>query len=286
MAPDTLQHVQREATDLVDGLSIRLEPAPTVRRVMAYLVDLSIINLLLTAAALVLTIPLTVLAFGAAAVGALLHGRDGPPEDPFVLMLLIVSLILFLLALLCMYHGYFIWYESKKGHTPGKRIFGLRVVAEDGGKATVGQCVLRDMLRYVDCVLLVPGLICISLTERRQRLGDLAAKTRVVYAKREEEAHISLFMRYERYALLLSSQPTRPIARTVAREFLAHASRRLVFGEAAGSDGRPDSALIAAFESATQLQRPPGLDDAECLRFFAELCNRRLSVAAIGSPSI
>jgi uncharacterized RDD family membrane protein YckC len=35
-------------------------------------------------------------------------------------------------------------------------------------------------MRYIDCALVIPGLVCILATERRQRLGDLAAGTLVV----------------------------------------------------------------------------------------------------------
>lgn len=279
MAPDTPQHVQREATDLVDGLSIRLEPAPTLRRVMAYVFDLSIITAAIYVVALVFGLMLLFFFASARAISS-----DGPREA--VVALLLIPLLLFLLIVLCFYHGYFILLENKTGQTPGKKVFGLRVVAEDGGKATLGQCILRDVLRYIDCGLLVPGLVCISLSEKRQRLGDLAARTRVVYARRDEESSIALYMSYERYVLLLASQPSGPIPRGFATRFLSHASRKLILGEPTGSDGRPDSAWVADFESAAQLQRPSGIDDQECLRFFAELCNRRLSAAASGAQFI
>lgn len=71
-----------------------------------------------------------------------------------------------------------------RGQTLGKRTLGIRVVRVDGTAAGAVPIFVRTLLRAVDGLFLyLVALICILATgPRRQRLGDLAAKTRVVAA--------------------------------------------------------------------------------------------------------
>lgn len=82
---------------------------------------------------------------------------------------------------------YFLLLESVLGTTIGKRVFGLRVVSDDGTIHTVPQTVVRNLLRPLDQlsflgVFLIPGLTS------QQRLGDLAAGTIVGRASKPTEA--------------------------------------------------------------------------------------------------
>jgi len=72
--------------------------------------------------------------------------------------------------------------ELLTGQTLGKRIAGVRVVRTDGGRPGAGAIAARTLLRIVDGQLVyLVGLGVAFLTgERRQRLGDLAARTMVV----------------------------------------------------------------------------------------------------------
>ena len=69
------------------------------------------------------------------------------------------------------------------GATPGKRAMGLRVMNINGTPVGWGGSVIRNLLRPVDalpgCYLL--GFLSVYLSERFQRLGDLAAGTIVVH---------------------------------------------------------------------------------------------------------
>ncbi|TQN32293.1 putative RDD family membrane protein YckC [Haloactinospora alba] len=68
-----------------------------------------------------------------------------------------------------------------RGQTPGMRLFGVRVITDDGSEATVGQMFLRWLLLAVDGFAGgLAGLLVMLATERRQRVGDLAARTLVV----------------------------------------------------------------------------------------------------------
>ncbi len=86
-------------------------------------------------------------------------------------------------ALSLLYYGLS---EAAGGQTLGKRAAGVRVVRVDtGAPPGVGAVVVRTLLRIVDSLpfLYLLGLIVVFATgKRRQRLGDLAAKTTVVRA--------------------------------------------------------------------------------------------------------
>jgi len=85
------------------------------------------------------------------------------------------------LAILCLVFGYYWIPEALWGRTAGKRVLDIRVERVDGSKAGFGATFVRTLvLVLIDWLV---GLIVVLVTgERRARLGDLAAKTRVVAA--------------------------------------------------------------------------------------------------------
>lgn len=144
--------------------------AGPARRFFAYLIDLMARG----AIALMLGIALTLAGFtvgeslGQASAGVLL-------------------LVMFLLE-----WGYYILFEVVwSGRTPGKRAMSLRVIGEGGQPLTIGQSILRNLLRAAD---LLPsavgfptyaiGVLVMSKDARFRRLGDLAAGTIVIVEKR------------------------------------------------------------------------------------------------------
>jgi uncharacterized RDD family membrane protein YckC len=77
--------------------------------------------------------------------------------------------------------GYFAYMEATQGGTFGKKAFGLRIVKVDGGPIGWNEAIIRTLLRLVDH--LFGGLvafICILSSEKKQRVGDMAAKTIVI----------------------------------------------------------------------------------------------------------
>ena len=83
-----------------------------------------------------------------------------------------------------LYYGYYALFEALwNGQTPGKRAFHLRVITTAGRPITAFEALLRNLLRIVDQFpgIYTVGLISIFVTERNQRLGDLAADTVVVH---------------------------------------------------------------------------------------------------------
>lgn len=88
------------------------------------------------------------------------------------------------LVFLVVEFAYFFALELRGGRTIGKRVFHVRVVAENGAPATARQIAFRNALRPVDALpfLYASGLISMIRTGpgRRQRIGDVAAGTTVV----------------------------------------------------------------------------------------------------------
>ena len=92
-----------------------------------------------------------------------------------------------------LFFGYFIIFEWRwEGHTPGKRLLGLRVIREGGVALDFTSSVIRNCVRLVEVAL---GFYAISaastlLSPRNQRLGDYAAGTLVVRDRRYERRRI------------------------------------------------------------------------------------------------
>ncbi len=79
--------------------------------------------------------------------------------------------------------AYFFGTELAWAQTLGKRVMKLRVACENGAKAGAGAVAIRNLVRAIDWLpsLYIVGIITVFATgERRVRLGDLAAKTKVV----------------------------------------------------------------------------------------------------------
>jgi len=74
---------------------------------------------------------------------------------------------------------YFWVWEATVAWTPGKRVFQVRVVNVDGTRCGVLQTLVRNVILPVDLFFFV-GVISMILGFRRQRFGDRAARTLVV----------------------------------------------------------------------------------------------------------
>lgn len=85
-----------------------------------------------------------------------------------------------------------VWCEVRhEGATPGKRLFGLRVLHDDGTPVGWSASMTRNLLRAIDFLPFLYGFGLASMLMNRdfKRLGDLAAGTIVVY--RVEKPHAS-----------------------------------------------------------------------------------------------
>jgi len=99
----------------------------------------------------------------------------------FAFIVMIVLLVILLAT-----HAYYVYFESSaSGQTPGKKALGLRVVDLNGQPITRTQALYREMIRwYVDGLFIFPAVIAIFSTPRRQRVGDILAKTMVIEVPR------------------------------------------------------------------------------------------------------
>jgi uncharacterized RDD family membrane protein YckC len=85
---------------------------------------------------------------------------------------------------------YYMVLEGFKGATIGKMALKIAVVREDGSPCGIGPALIRNILRIVDGLpfLYIIGMILISRSSKKQRLGDSVAKTVVVKAGRVQAA--------------------------------------------------------------------------------------------------
>jgi uncharacterized RDD family membrane protein YckC len=72
---------------------------------------------------------------------------------------------------------------GRSGSTPGKQVFGLKVVMDTGLPVTPAASFTRNLLRVADFMPLAYGFAIVSMLLRTdgKRLGDIAAATLVVY---------------------------------------------------------------------------------------------------------
>ena len=91
--------------------------------------------------------------------------------------------VIYLFVLFAVLWGYFPFFEGLwQGRTPGKRSQSLRVVRTDGQPVTFRHVLVRNLVRIVDAIPgnYAVGVVCVALSKRSQRLGDLAAGTIVI----------------------------------------------------------------------------------------------------------
>ncbi len=91
--------------------------------------------------------------------------------DPLCLIFLVIIVL------------YFVLLEGLLGATPGKRLFTLRVIDENGNRPGLIRALIRNLLRAVDALpaFSILGIVMIATSPERARLGDRIAGTRVIY---------------------------------------------------------------------------------------------------------
>jgi uncharacterized RDD family membrane protein YckC len=78
--------------------------------------------------------------------------------------------------------GYYVLLEGFLGQTLGKMAMGIKVVAEATGQTPgITAAAIRTLLRLIDSLLgYAVAFITVLASDKRQRLGDMAARTLVV----------------------------------------------------------------------------------------------------------
>ena len=159
--------------DTPENVSFSYEIAGIGSRFLAALVDTLLIVLLQVI--VIGTVILILLEVGSSSSGSSL----GSFNSNIALWVGILTFISFLF-----FWGYYIFFETLwNGQTPGKRWVGVRVIRKDGTPVTFSEVLIRNLVRTLD---LLPtaygvGVITMFINTQSCRLGDLAARTVVVY---------------------------------------------------------------------------------------------------------
>jgi uncharacterized RDD family membrane protein YckC len=92
------------------------------------------------------------------------------------------------------------------GQSVGKRVMNMKVVSLDGGSPGLGQYMLRWIFRIIDfsITFYLCGFICVAVSEKRQRLGDMVAGTTLVKTNSRTTLQQTLFTPVEETAYKVS----------------------------------------------------------------------------------
>jgi|GEM_PF-1592210 len=151
----------------------RVRFASIFRRFLAYFID-SIVTLV----PLIFVIVAVVLYFK--------DKLDNLAPEKFIVLFGIV--ILSVLTMIIIKYLYFSLMEGLWGRTVGKWVCGIMVLRDNFTRCTLGPAFLRNLLRIVDGMFYYfVGVVSIGATLKWQRLGDLAAETVVVRARRRKK---------------------------------------------------------------------------------------------------
>jgi len=92
---------------------------------------------------------------------------------------------------------YFLYYPVlqywNNGQTVGKMILKLRVVKIDNSHPSIGDFLIRWIIRLFEINTVPVAIIFVLINERKQRLGDMAAGTTVVAEKQKVRLTHSIF---------------------------------------------------------------------------------------------
>jgi len=85
--------------------------------------------------------------------------------------------------------GYFAWFWSVRGQTPGDRVLGLQVLdAGTGRPVHITRAVLRVFALVLSAIPFLLGFVMILFDDRRRALHDRLVHTVVVYRDADPEA--------------------------------------------------------------------------------------------------
>ena len=75
---------------------------------------------------------------------------------------------------------YFTLFVGSRGQTPGKLLFGLRIVRVNGQEMTYGRACLRSLCWILSLLLFSVGFLMIAFTRQKQGLHDMLTGTYVI----------------------------------------------------------------------------------------------------------
>jgi uncharacterized RDD family membrane protein YckC len=160
-----------------------LKSASILRRIAAFTIDWILVslvlNFLLIPAGLVLGMVSGISISSLFSIEEIMQTL--PLMAPLQVMSLLIGVLLVLLVSLIIWHLYFILMEYKFKATIGKKVLGLKVISLDSETLSYKQCLVREIFRsYSDVPLIFPGIVCMFMSKRKQRLGDILTETMVI----------------------------------------------------------------------------------------------------------
>ena len=111
-------------------------------------------------------------------LGFMSHYRDMLPERFEELTIIFVAVYLFTTISISMF--YFTYFHGASGQTPGKMIFGLKVIQSSGEQMTFGLAFLRWVGYIISAFVFYLGFIWIAFDKRKQGWHDKIAGTVVI----------------------------------------------------------------------------------------------------------
>jgi len=121
--------------------------------------------------------------------------KSADNDLPFLYNMSAVSLLLIVPMLV--YHLFF--EVVMNGQSIGKKLIGIKVIGEDGGRPALHQYLIRWLIRPFDFIVsfFLVGLLTAVLSKKNQRLGDMAAGTLVIKTKIETNIDDTVFFELE-----------------------------------------------------------------------------------------
>lgn len=151
------------------------------------------------------------------------------------------------------------------GQTPGKKFLKLAVVHDDGTPIGWGAALIRNLVRVVDIlpgVYVAPGVFFVApycvglvttlLNKDFKRMGDLAARTLVVYRRSER-------VRGQRVPEVTPRAPARPLSQAEQEAVLAFAERRETWTDERAAELADTVYLLTGREGRDGVQRLMGV---------------------------
>lgn len=150
---------------------------------LAYAVDLVLIAVLAIIVILALVRTTSIFVSVAGQVADAVTGVDAQRDREVIEQFLLLAAIAAVLTQLVCEIAYFtFWETTRRGQSPGKRLFHLRVVGDEGSPLTLLQSLARNLLRMVDVLPTnyIVGLLTMLNSRHGKRLGDIVAGTVVI----------------------------------------------------------------------------------------------------------
>lgn len=163
--------------ETVQNIDVEFEVANIGERIIAFILDILVILLYVTIVLLIISNTI---------------GFDKADETLYLVLFFTFSLPVF---------AYHLLMEVLfNGQSVGKMALKIKVIRLDGESPTIGNYLLRWLLRLIDITLTQGGIavLCILLNEKGQRLGDLAAGTIVVKLKQATSLKDTVYAKLEK----------------------------------------------------------------------------------------